>query len=76
MDDARIISRHVLRAVRGPLLIMSGGLVAAGIGIQAGLEYLGMGNPTDPTPKLVVDKLSEAALDPRNHRYTPAGPVT
>src|SRR2546430_14749337 len=31
---------------------------------------LGMGNPTDPTPKGVVDKLSEAALDPRNHRYS------
>lgn len=49
LGDARIISRHVLRAVRGPLLIMSGGLVAAGIGIQAGLEYLGMGNPTIPS---------------------------
>lgn len=31
---------------------------------------LGMGNPTDPTPKSVVDKLSEAATDPRNHRYS------
>src|SRR5205085_6169482 len=31
---------------------------------------LGMGNPTDPTPKNVVDKLSEAAVDPRNHRYS------
>ncbi|MDB5320404.1 MAG: alaC [Phycisphaerales bacterium] len=31
---------------------------------------LGMGNPTDPTPKIVVDKLAEAALDPRNHRYS------
>jgi len=31
---------------------------------------LGMGNPTDPTPSCVVEKLSEAALDPRNHRYS------
>jgi alanine-synthesizing transaminase len=31
---------------------------------------LGMGNPTDPTPECVVNKLSEAALDPRNHRYS------
>src|SRR5215213_6084033 len=31
---------------------------------------LGMGNPTDPTPRVVVDKLKEAALDPRNHRYS------
>lgn len=31
---------------------------------------LGMGNPTDPTPEVIVKKLSEAALDPRNHRYS------
>src|SRR3954453_1896470 len=34
---------------------------------------LGMGNPTDPTPDCVVDKLNEAARDPRNHRYTSDG---
>ncbi len=33
---------------------------------------LGMGNPTDPTPGPVVDKLAEAARDPRNHRYQAA----
>src|SRR6266571_5200577 len=31
---------------------------------------LGMGNPTDPTPESVVEKLAEAARDPRNHRYS------
>ncbi len=31
---------------------------------------LGMGNPTDPTPETVVQKLAEAARDPRNHRYS------
>src|SRR5688572_30380981 len=31
---------------------------------------LGMGNPTDPTPDSVVEKLAEAAKDPRNHRYS------
>jgi len=31
---------------------------------------LGMGNPTDPTPENVVEKLKEAAIDPRNHRYS------
>jgi alanine-synthesizing transaminase len=29
-----------------------------------------MGNPTDPTPESVVEKLAEAARDPRNHRYS------
>jgi alanine-synthesizing transaminase len=38
----------------------------------AGIDIidLGMGNPTDPTPECVVNKLSEAATDPRNHRYS------
>lgn len=31
---------------------------------------LGMGNPADPAPQIVVDKLCEAARDPRNHRYS------
>jgi alanine-synthesizing transaminase len=31
---------------------------------------LGMGNPDLPTPKHIVDKLLEAAKNPRNHRYS------
>ncbi len=31
---------------------------------------LGMGNPMDAAPQIVVDKLCEAARDPRNHRYS------
>jgi alanine-synthesizing transaminase len=31
---------------------------------------LGMGNPSDPAPQIVIDKLCEAAQDPRNHRYS------
>jgi alanine-synthesizing transaminase len=31
---------------------------------------LGMGNPTDPPPDEVTEKLREAVLDPRNHRYS------
>jgi alanine-synthesizing transaminase len=39
---------------------------------QAGADIidLGMGNPTDSAPSIVVDKLCEAARDPRNHRYS------
>jgi len=31
---------------------------------------LGMGNPMDSAPQIVIDKLCEAAADPRNHRYS------
>lgn len=33
---------------------------------------LGMGNPSDPPQDLVVDKLAEAARDPKNHGYSEA----
>jgi len=31
---------------------------------------LGMGNPTDPPPAAVIQKLCQAVGDPRNHRYS------
>jgi len=31
---------------------------------------LGMGNPIDPSPDFVIDKLAEASRDARNHRYS------
>lgn len=39
---------------------------------QQGVDIidLGMGNPSDPAPEPVVEKLREAILDPRNHRYS------
>ena len=39
---------------------------------QQGVDIidLGMGNPSEPAPKIVIDKLCEAAQDPRNHRYS------
>ncbi|MBN1435840.1 MAG: aminotransferase class I/II-fold pyridoxal phosphate-dependent enzyme [Sedimentisphaerales bacterium] len=39
---------------------------------QAGVDIidLGMGNPMDPTPEIVVEKLAQAARDIRNQRYS------
>jgi len=34
---------------------------------------LGMGNPMDPTPNKVTEKLCEVAVDPKTHRYPVAG---
>ena len=33
---------------------------------------LGMGNPIDPTPGPIIDKLCEVAKDPKSHRYPAA----
>jgi alanine-synthesizing transaminase len=37
---------------------------------------LGMGNPDLPTPQPIVDKLSEAAQNARNHRYSASRGIT
>ena len=39
---------------------------------QQGVDIidLGMGNPSQPTPQHIVDKLCEAAQEPRHHRYS------
>jgi len=37
---------------------------------------LGMGNPDQGTPKHIVDKLIEAARNPRNHRYSASKGIT
>ncbi len=39
---------------------------------QQGIDIidLGMGNPNQPTPQPIIDKLTEAAQELRNHRYS------
>lgn len=37
---------------------------------------LGMGNPDLPTPRHIVDKLIEAAQNPRNHKYSASKGIT
>jgi ABC-type dipeptide/oligopeptide/nickel transport system ATPase component len=49
LSDTRIIGRHVLWAVRAPAIIQSSFVLAAGIGIQAGVTFLGLGDPAKPS---------------------------
>jgi len=44
---------------------------------KAGIDIidLAMGNPSDPTPRNVVDKLCDVVRDPRNHRYSVASGI-
>ena len=36
---------------------------------------LGMGNPDQPTPGHVIDKLNEVSHDPKSHRYSPSAGI-
>ncbi|MCW4386117.1 dipeptide/oligopeptide/nickel ABC transporter permease/ATP-binding protein [Salinibacterium sp. SYSU T00001] len=49
LGDARIIGRHILSVVRAPAILMTSGIFAVGIAIQASLDFLGLGDPTMPT---------------------------
>ncbi|HEY0188390.1 MAG TPA: dipeptide/oligopeptide/nickel ABC transporter permease/ATP-binding protein [Cellulomonas sp.] len=49
LSDLRIIFRHVLRVVRAPVIIQVASIASVSIAIQAGLEFLGLGDMTIPT---------------------------
>ena len=44
---------------------------------RAGVDIIdmAMGNPSDPTPTPIVEKLCEVVRDPRNHRYSVSGGI-
>ncbi|SLJ91354.1 dipeptide/oligopeptide/nickel ABC transporter permease/ATP-binding protein [Arthrobacter sp. P2b] len=47
LSNRRILSRHVLYVVRGPIIISAAFMATAAIGIQAGLAFLGFGSAQD-----------------------------
>lgn len=49
LSDTRILFRHVLAVVRAPVLIQGVRLMVIAIAIQAGLEFLGIGDATVPS---------------------------
>jgi len=42
----RIVGRHILSAVRAPVILMAARIAGIGIASQAGLEFLGLGDPS------------------------------
>lgn len=49
LSNRRILARHVLFVVRGPIIISSAFLASAAIGVQAGLAFLGFGSSSQPS---------------------------
>ncbi|MGX1161358.1 peptide/nickel transport system permease protein [Arthrobacter sp. SLBN-100] len=49
LKDLRILARHVLPIVRGPVIIAAAFLASASIGVQAGLAFLGVGSNSVPS---------------------------
>ncbi|WP_433142930.1 dipeptide/oligopeptide/nickel ABC transporter permease/ATP-binding protein [Actinomadura nitritigenes] len=49
LSDLRIVARHVLIVVRGPVIIQIALVAGLAIGLQAGLEFLGVGSGSAAT---------------------------
>lgn len=49
LSDLRIIVRHILLVIRAPVIIQVSIVAGVSIVIQAGLEFLGLGDPAVPT---------------------------
>jgi len=49
LSDRRIITRHILTVVRAPVIIQSAIVLGIVLAIQAGLDFLGLGDITIPT---------------------------
>ena len=54
LSDLRIVGRHVLWAVRAPVIIQSSFVMAAAIGIEAGVSFLGLGDPAGASWGIVL----------------------
>lgn len=49
LSDARIVGRHVLSAVRAPVVVQSSFVLATAVAILAGVDFLGLGSPSSPS---------------------------
>ncbi|MBO0985571.1 dipeptide/oligopeptide/nickel ABC transporter permease/ATP-binding protein [Rathayibacter sp. SD072] len=49
LSNGRIIARHILTVVRAPVIIQAALIAGIAIAIQAGLEFLGLGDLSIPT---------------------------
>ncbi|MEU9348949.1 dipeptide/oligopeptide/nickel ABC transporter permease/ATP-binding protein [Streptomyces sp. NPDC048278] len=49
LPTGRILRRHILAAIRGPVIITSAFMAGTAIGLQAGLAFLGVGSATVPS---------------------------
>ncbi|MEU4650256.1 dipeptide/oligopeptide/nickel ABC transporter permease/ATP-binding protein [Nocardia fluminea] len=65
LPDRRILARHVLFVVRGPIIIATAFLAGSAIGVQAGLAFLGVGSSSVPSfGAMIADGFINLYVDP------------
>lgn len=66
VTDARIIARHILTVVRAPVIIQASMVGGIAIAIQAGLDFLGLGDTSIPTwGNMLNDGFTNIYRDPQ-----------
>ena len=66
VSDFRIIARHILTVVRAPIIIQASIVAGIAIAIQAGLDFLGLGDLTIPTwGNMLNDGFNNMYRDPQ-----------
>ena len=66
VSDARIIGRHILTVVRAPVIIQASIMAGIAIAIEAGLDFLGLGDSTIPTwGNMLNDGFTNMYRDPQ-----------
>ncbi|WP_159502209.1 dipeptide/oligopeptide/nickel ABC transporter permease/ATP-binding protein [Microbacterium sp. 18062] len=56
LPDIRIIGRHVLYVVRAPIIIQAALIAGIAIAVQAGLEFLGLGDQSVPSWGMMLNE--------------------
>lgn len=49
LSDVRILGRHVLSVIRGPIIVAGAFMIGSAIAVQAGLAFLGVGSNAIPS---------------------------
>ncbi|WP_159501500.1 dipeptide/oligopeptide/nickel ABC transporter permease/ATP-binding protein [Microbacterium sp. 18062] len=58
LPDSRILTRHILRAVRAPLIIQAMMVAGMAVGVQAALNFLGLGAGTVTWGGMLADSFA------------------
>ncbi|NQX12156.1 dipeptide/oligopeptide/nickel ABC transporter permease/ATP-binding protein [Microbacteriaceae bacterium VKM Ac-2855] len=67
LSDFRIVGRHVLSAVRAPVIVQSSFVLATAIAILAGVDFLGLGDPSQPSwGRILQEAFNNIYTNPAN----------
>lgn len=65
LSNLRILGRHVLFAVRGPIIVAAAFLIGSAISLQSGLAFLGVGSNLVPSfGAMIADGFTNLYVDP------------